>query len=150
LTFMGHLPPFQLHGGEAVGAKPTYRILFVDDNADTRVVTGMMLRRSGHSVTSAGTCAEAIDRAKEERFDLLITDIGLPDGDGLGLLFHIQSQYPIVGIVLSGYGMAKDIHRALAAGFARHVLKPVDGTTLCAAVDQVMDPGAGESAKCAT
>ena len=110
-------------------ADPSYHILFVEDHEDTRLVMQLLLQSCGYGCTCAGTCAEAIELAGTRRFDLLIADIGMPDGDGLDLLACIRSMYPINGIALSAYGMPADIERARAAGFKRHLLKPVGPTT---------------------
>src|SRR5688500_7639247 len=107
------------------------RILYVEDHADTVSVMARLLRAEGHTVVTAGTCggaraAAAAAAAAGQPFDLLITDIGLRDGDGRGLLGEIRERSPVRGIVLSGYGMAADLARSSVAGFDEHLTKPVD------------------------
>src|SRR4051812_45429938 len=84
------------------------RILLVEDHADTLEVLGAMLRKLGHEITTATTLADARRHCEQDEFDLLISDIGLPDGDGweLGAL---ATQRGLKAIALTGYGMAADI-----------------------------------------
>src|SRR4051812_3847319 len=123
------------------------RILYVEDHPDTLTVFTRMLQRHGHTVVTAGAYQEALCIATEQRFDLLITDIGLPDGDGCELLAKIRELYPIKGIVISGYGMAKDIRRSDLAGFAIHLTKPIDRDQLTSAVNATVPACAEDSAK---
>ena len=93
------------------------RILCVDDHADTLALLKVCLSRSGHSVVVAKGYRAAMEAGRGGQFDLLITDIGLPDKEGLSLLAELRELYPISGIVLSGYGTAADILRTEQAGF---------------------------------
>ena len=58
--------------------------------------------------------------------DLVMSDLGLPDGSGLDLMRELSTTYGIRGIALSGFGMESDIDQSRAAGFARHLIKPID------------------------
>jgi CheY-like chemotaxis protein len=98
-----------------------------------------LLQHRGYAVATAADCASALERAKQERFDLLVTDVGLPDGMGLELLASIRRLYSVAGIVVSGYGTAADVSKSEAAGFARHLTKPIDGVELFSAIDDVME-----------
>ena len=118
-----------------------FRILFVEDHGDTLAVTGWLLRAAGHSVVSADCCASAAEAAKGDRFDLLITDIGLPDGDGRSLLPEIRRDYAIEGIVVSAFGDPRDVARSRDAGFAAHLVKPINFAALDAAIDQLAPRG---------
>ena len=111
------------------------RILYVEDHADTLDAFSRMLERHGHTVVTAQTFTAALELATAQKFDLLITDVGLPDGDGCDLLAKIRQLYPIRGIVISGYGMAKDVRRSDLAGYAIHLTKPVDREQLTNAVN---------------
>jgi CheY-like chemotaxis protein len=102
------------------------RILLVEDHADTRRVLGTLLRRAGYDVRAAGTVVEALRLAADEPFDLLVSDIGLPDGSGLDIIRQVKERYGMRGIALSGFGMDEDISRSLAAGFEHHLIKPID------------------------
>ncbi len=110
------------------------RILLVEDHEDTRAILGRTLERSGHDVTTAGTVASAIEAAATGPFDLLISDVGLPDGSGVDLMRRLQ---PLPGIALTGFGMATDIARCREAGFRAHLTKPIDPTELGKAIQLV-------------
>lgn len=127
---------------------PPYRILFIEDHADTRIAAVRLLKQRGHEVKSAETCADALEMAKREPFDLLIADVGLPDGSGLELLGSIRRLYPIRGIVLTGNRDFEDIERTRQAGFARHMTKPMLSDNLCHVINEVMaDEGDAASAE---
>jgi CheY-like chemotaxis protein len=97
-----------------------------------------LLRQLKHEVTSAATVADALRHADHSRFDLLISDLGLPDGSGLDLMRELKEKYHLTGICLSGYGMDHDIRRSKEAGFARHLTKPVDFRRLKATIESVV------------
>jgi CheY-like chemotaxis protein/anti-sigma regulatory factor (Ser/Thr protein kinase) len=107
------------------GPKP-YRILLVEDHADTRDVIGRVLASFGCVVTTASSVKEAIEAAERETFDLLLSDIGLPDGSGMDVMKHVAARYAIKGIALSGFGQDEDMRRSREAGFVTHLTKPVN------------------------
>jgi two-component system CheB/CheR fusion protein len=78
------------------------RILYVEGHADTLDVMGKLLRREGHTVVTAGSCRAVQEAATGEPFDLLIPDVGFPDGDGLRLLAELQADYRVRGVAVSG------------------------------------------------
>jgi PAS domain S-box-containing protein len=121
--------PTTLNAGEASG-ELTRRILLVEDHADTRFIMARLLTSFGFAVTTAGTVREAIELAEGKRFDLLISDIGLPDGSGMDIMRHLRQSQPIRGIALSGYGLEDDLRRSAEAGFAQHLTKPINVHTL--------------------
>lgn len=102
------------------------RILVVDDHDDTRRVLANLLRKRGHEVESAFNVASALEALQRQSFDVLLSDLGLPDGTGYELIERGKLLQPLVGIALSGFGTAEDIRRATEAGFAHHLIKPVD------------------------
>jgi signal transduction histidine kinase/CheY-like chemotaxis protein len=102
-----------------------YSILLVEDHEPTRTVLVQMLENRGHRVLSAGSLAEARACAAIARVDVLISDIGLPDGSGYDLMAELSAHYPLQGIALTGYGMEDDVSESRAAGFAAHLTKPV-------------------------
>jgi PAS domain S-box-containing protein len=108
----------------ASGDGESLRILFVDDNADTALVLSKFLSASGHSVKTAGSAAAALELAGKEPFDIIISDIGLPDATGYELMKEIKARYPMRGIALSGYGMDEDLRKSREAGFSDHIVKP--------------------------
>ena len=112
-------------------------ILLVEDNVDTAYSLSQLLELEGYQVTVAASVAEAL--AHDGAIDLLITDVGLPDGSGLGILHRLRNPDAIPGIVLSGYGSSDDVRRSREAGFRYHLTKPVDFTDLVTAIEAVSD-----------
>jgi CheY-like chemotaxis protein len=125
---------FEAEGNAAAGGGPTVknllgkelgRILLVEDHHPTRQALEQLLVRRKYRVRSAGTAAEARAIARQELFDLLISDIGLPDGSGYELMKELKARYGLMGISLTGYGMEEDVLKSRAAGFVQHLTKPV-------------------------
>jgi PAS domain S-box-containing protein len=107
------------------------KVLLVEDNEQTSSAMAEVLEMLGHEVTVAVTVAEAIERARSGPFDLLVSDIGLPDGTGLDIArawTSLQPDKPSVAI--TGYGMDEDIRRCREAGFRNHLTKPVNFSRL--------------------
>ncbi len=100
-----------------------------------------LLRAGGHRVTVAGSVAEGLAAAGREqgRFDLVVSDVGLPDGSGVDLMRELAARYGLPGIALSGYGMEEDVRRSRDAGFARHLTKPVSLQALETAIRETID-----------
>ena len=119
------------------------RILLVEDHADTADQLNRLLERAGHTVTLASNVAEAqeaLDRTPAgngSSFDLLISDLGLPDGSGHELMREVSLHHGVPGIALSGYGMKADIQNSMDAGFSRHITKPVNWDELNAAIQRL-------------
>jgi len=109
-------------------AAPTrnLHLLLVDDHADTRLVLSRLLSKFGHEVATADSQQRALKLLESGRFDALISDIGLPDGDGYDLVRVAKRRQPLSAIALSGYGTEEDVRRSLEAGFDYHLTKPVD------------------------
>ena len=84
----------------------------------------------------AGSVEDALTRA-HEGFDVLVSDIGLPDGNGRDLIRALGREHPVKGIALSGYGAAADVQRNAEAGFTRHLTKPVDPQILLATIAEL-------------
>ena len=114
------------------------RVLLVDDHPDTCAALERLLTLRGHRVTAAHNMREALVTASHDSFDLLISDVGLPDGNGMDLLRTVRTLQPIRGIAISGFGMDADIGKSLEAGFAEHLVKPVKLEKLEAAIARVM------------
>ena len=85
-----------------------------------------LLRRLDYGVTTADSKASALAAAAGQDFDLLISDIGLPDGTGLELMRELLARRPITGIALTGYGTESDVEMTREAGFAAHLTKPIN------------------------
>jgi CheY-like chemotaxis protein len=105
------------------------RVLLVEDHNDTRAVMARVLKSLGCQVTTASSVHEAIEAARTGTFDLLISDIGLPDGSGLDVMEYFRGRQ-VRGIALSGFGQEEDLQRSRDAGFAMHLIKPVNFDTL--------------------
>ena len=114
--------------------KDPLRILLVDDHRDTVLTLKLLLTRLGYAVVSAESMSEALRAADDEQFDLLVSDIGLPDGSGLDLMKQIRERQAIDGIALSGFGMDDDLRKSREAGFTEHLIKPVNLDRLQAAL----------------
>jgi len=105
-------------------------ILLVEDNQDTLNYLSRLLSLRGYHVHMAADMASAIKRAAEADLDLIISDIELPDGSGIELLWRLRATRNIPAIALSGFGSSDDIEQSQSAGFAIHLTKPVDFRTL--------------------
>lgn len=101
------------------------RILLVEDHEPTRSSLTHLLSRRNYKVTPVGSLAEARSVVCKKKFNLLISDIGLPDGNGYDLMEELKKKSHLKGIALTGYGMEHDVSRSYAAGFAAHLTKPV-------------------------
>jgi|GEM_PF-384880 len=115
------------------------RILLVDDHQDTNNVMRLLLERKGYAVTAAYSVESALRAAARQEFDLLVSDIGLPDGTGIDLIESLRQRgvAPVKAIALSGFGMESDIQRSLQAGFAEHLIKPISFGKLHEAIQRV-------------
>lgn len=104
--------------------KKSLRILIVENHHDTLEAMKMFLELEGHHVEAATTMQSAL-QAAEESFDLMITDIGLPDGDGWELMRQLRERGPVRAVAMSGYGWKEDLEKSRIAGFEAHLLKPL-------------------------
>lgn len=120
---------------------PGLRILVVEDHPDSAESLRELLSMYGHDVTLAATFSDASGH-RGERYDLLITDIGLPDGNGLDLRSVLVQNDDTPTIALSGYGSPQDVQKSRAAGFDRHLTKPVSVDDLMHAIDDLTRPRA--------
>jgi PAS domain S-box-containing protein len=121
------------------------RILLVEDHADTAKVIQKLLNLAGHRVKTAATVESAVRLLEQNSVDLLITDIGLPDGTGHDLMRLAAARYKLRGIALSGFGAESDVNESIQAGFAEHLTKPVPMVTLRRAIERIASaPGNGD------
>jgi CheY-like chemotaxis protein len=111
-------------------------ILLVEDHEDSAEVMSRLLREKGYSVQTCSRVAEAVKIAGERRFNLILSDIGLPDGTGIDLIHQVRQHSSIPAIALTGFGMDQDIERYKAAGFDAHLTKPVTFQTLEMIINQ--------------
>ncbi len=120
------------------GTARALRILLVDDHLDTRAGLERLLRRRGHEVHCAADIATALSLAAADKFDFLISDLGLPDGNGCELVQRLRAREPLLkAIAISGFGMEDDRERSKASGFSEHLLKPFEFARLEAAIEQL-------------
>ena len=97
-----------------------------------------ILESAATSVNPATNYRTASKLVASNTYDLLISDIELPDGTGLDIIRDLESRHPTPGIAVSGFGSADDIAMSLEAGFAEHLIKPIDVRTLDAAIARVI------------
>jgi CheY-like chemotaxis protein len=110
-------------------------ILVVEDHADSAALLERLLTRMGHTVATAACVREATALAAARRFDIVISDVGLPDGDGYALFRSVRAMYPVKGIAVTGYGTPDDLAACRQAGFEAHLVKPVMFDQLKTALD---------------
>jgi signal transduction histidine kinase/ActR/RegA family two-component response regulator len=121
------------------------RILLVDDHQDTCTALEKLLVRRGHLVAATHSIRSAMETAVRNQFDLLISDIALPDGNGMELMMQLHAISKIPGIAISGFGNNGDIEKSLQAGFAEHLIKPVKLDALEAAIERAIATGAASN-----
>jgi len=113
------------------------RILLVEDHQPTAVALSQLLTRRKYEVVVAGCLAEARACVSRNNFDLLISDIGLPDGNGCDLMAELRGRGNLIGIALTGYGMEEDVRRSQGAGFITQLTKPVSVQALDGALSAI-------------
>lgn len=124
------------------------KFFVVENHQDTLDAIKMFLEAQGHSVASALDMKSALKLATTTEFDVLISDIGLPDGDGWELMKQFREKIPgVKAIAISGYGMRADLDKSKAAGFAAHLIKPFGPVELDAALKKVMGEQAAAGEK---
>lgn len=114
-------------------------ILLVEDHEPTRAGLTHLLLRRNYKVTSAGSLSEARELLQKKNFNILISDIGLPDGNGCDLMEESRDRWHVKGIALTGYGMEEDVNRSYSAGFSAHLTKPIRIESLDEALTVAME-----------
>ena len=122
------------------GQKGRLSVFIVENHDDTRFLLGLLLEQLGHTVRSAGTVQEALAQIPGSASDVLISDVGLPDGNGWELLVRLGASRPPYAVAMSGFGMSSDREKSLAAGYRHHLLKPVEPNQL----ERLLDEAAAE------
>lgn len=112
-------------------------VLIVEDHHDSANAIARLLRTIGHRTQVAPDCRKALDLANAETFDLVISDISLPDGSGLELIGDLLRIRPIKGIALSGLTSGADEQNSRNAGFSEHLGKPIDFVKLRDSIDRL-------------
>jgi len=121
------------------------RVLLVEDHQPTRETIAELLTQQGHAVSPSESIAQARALAKANAFDVVICDLGLPDGRGYDLMRELKRDFLLPGIALSGYGMETDVLQSQEAGFTAHLTKPVQLATLEEAIQRALITEAKES-----
>lgn len=150
-TFTVALPVAFTTEQEIVAAQPLghnsaaghLRVLLVEDHPDTREVLARLLDAANYAVKTASGVAAALELAAAERFDVVVSDLGLPDGTGYDLMKQLRDRHGIKGIALSGYGMDQDQRRSREVGFLDHVVKPVNVSQLVAVIQRIVSSQTG-------
>src|SRR6266550_5127108 len=148
VLFSQFLPPqekpvqnYPAHKGSSLDASGRSRsALVVDDVSDVTDMLSVLLTHSGYDVTCAATAPEALALAREQRFDMVISDIGMPEMNGYELAEALRSipgydSVPLVAV--TGYSMFDDRTRSLTAGFNEHVTKPIDPRAFLDLIEQL-------------
>jgi CheY-like chemotaxis protein len=115
-------------------------VLLVEDHIDTNRALSRLLRNLGYHVHSAGSVSDGVRIARGNHFDVLLSDIGLPDGTGIDLLRQLRSidgHRPWKAIALTGFGMDEDVAQTTEAGFCDHLTKPVNFQKLQATIERI-------------
>lgn len=126
-------------------AQRPLRLLVVEDHPSTREVLTSLLQVARHQIKTAGDVATARRLAETHVFDLVLSDLGLPDGSGLDLMIELRDRYGLEGIAVTGYGMEEDLRRSREAGFREHLVKPVSLDELSAAIARASEAPASRS-----
>ena len=129
--------PAVLAGQNGLSSRRSLKILLVEDDVDTLRVMSKLLSKRGHRVSSAGNVASGLALSAAESFDLLVSDISLPDGSGLDLMRALSVDRCMKGIALSGFGMDGDLQNSRDAGFDAHITKPVNFQKLDALIQEI-------------
>jgi signal transduction histidine kinase/DNA-binding response OmpR family regulator len=133
------LPQTAYHTPRLVATGPSrqIRVALVEDHRDTARVMSKLLRANGYAVDTAASLTEAFALLKANKYDVLVSDIGLPDGSGLDLMRQARANQSLSGIALSGFGMEHDIRRSKEAGFTEHLTKPLNFQLLIDAIERL-------------
>jgi PAS domain S-box-containing protein len=113
------------------------RILLVEDHGDTRRTLSRLLSHFGHQIFVADNRQSALEIVQSQKFDVVLSDIGLPDGSGYDVISEAKRRQPIKAVALTGFGTDEDIRRGKEAGFDFHLVKPVDFHELRTVLNQV-------------
>ncbi|MEO5721809.1 MAG: response regulator [Chthoniobacterales bacterium] len=115
----------------------------MEDHEDTNKTLTNLLRLRGYQVQSANNIESALALGTTAQFDVLVSDIGLPDGTGIDLIRRLSANRPALAIALTGFGMEEDVRKTQDAGFNHHLVKPIDVNKL----DSLIQDGAAAASK---
>ncbi len=113
------------------------RILLVEDHGDTRHTLSRLLTHFGHQISVAENTQTALEMVQSEKFDVVLSDIGLPDGSGYEVISQAKRKRPVKGVAITGFATDEDVRRGKEAGFDFHLVKPIDFHELRNVLEQV-------------
>ena len=113
------------------------RILLVEDHSDTRRTLSRLLTHFGHQISVADNTQSALKIMGSQEFDVVLSDIGLPDGSGYDVISEAKRKQPVKAVAITGFGTDEDIRRGKDAGFDFHLVKPIDFHELRSVLDEV-------------
>ncbi len=113
-------------------------ILIVDDEAQVRVILEKLLQRKGYKTQSVANGMEALAYLQNNKINLVISDVVMPQMGGFELLQVIKDRYPDIGVVImTGYGDAYSVKQALALGADEYITKPFRGTEISLIIERI-------------
>ena len=118
------------------------RVLLVEDHLDTSTVITLLLKKFGHSVDTADTVKGGVEKFAAGAYDVVLSDLGLPDGTGIDFIRRVREVSAVPAVALTGYGMEDDVRRCTEAGFNAHLTKPVNFAELDALIRRLVAPAA--------
>ena len=124
---------------EGPGVRAKLKILLVEDHPDTGMAMRRLLQARGHEVHLVSSVGSAVEGIDHDAFDLMLCDLGLPDGSGLEVVTHLRKRGVTPAIALSGFGMEEDLARCMRAGFDLHITKPVNVTQLETSIAKLLE-----------
>jgi len=113
------------------------RILLIEDHSDTRQTLSRLLTHFGHQISVADNTQSALEIVQSQKFDVVLSDIGLPDGSGYDVISQVKRKQPVKAVAITGFGTDEDVRRGKEAGFDFHLIKPIDLHELRNVLDQV-------------
>jgi len=113
------------------------RILLIEDHSDTRQTLSRLLTHFGHQISVADNTQSALEIVQSQKFDVVLSDIGLPDGSGYDVISQVKRKQPVKAVAITGFGTDEDVRRGKEAGFDFHLIKPIDVHELRNVLDQV-------------
>jgi hypothetical protein len=122
---------------ESYSSGKSLRILVVEDHGDTLQALSNLLAHFGHEISVADDAESARKIIDSKEFDVVLADIGLPDGCGYDLIAEAKRKRPVKAVALTGFGAPDDIERSKEAGFDFHLTKPLDFHELRAVLGQI-------------
>jgi CheY-like chemotaxis protein len=125
--------------GSQSSEKPakSLRILLVEDHGDTLQTLSRLLTYFGHQISVADNAQSALETVQSQQFDVVLCDIGLPDGTGYDVITEAKRKQALKAVALTGFGTDEDIRRGKEAGFDLHLVKPIDFHELRTVLAQV-------------